>query len=262
MLTLERLSAGYGGRAVVHEINIEVAPGQVVALVGANGAGKSTLLKTISGLLPSLAGQILLDGIPMEGRTPRERVLAGVMHVPEGRQVFADLTIGENLRLGAYAHRGRIGEAGINQRIAQVCERFPVLLERINQPAGTLSGGQQQMLAIARGLMGQPRLLLLDEPSLGLSPLLVAEIFRMVERLRAEGITILLSEQNARMSLAVADHAYVIETGRVVLAGRGEDLLGRSEVIEGYLGVGEAVGTAGDQRHDQLVSRLRENLHR
>ena len=261
MLALQQLSAGYGRRAVVHEIDIDVAPGQVVALVGANGAGKSTLLKAISGLLPSLAGRILLDGIPIAGRTPRERVLAGVMHVPEGRQVFAGLTIGENLRLGAYAHRGRIGDAGVNQRIAQVCERFPVLLERIDQPAGTLSGGQQQMLAIARGLMGQPRLLLLDEPSLGLSPLLVVEIFRMIERLRAEGIAILLSEQNARMSLAIADHAYVIETGRVVLAGRGEELLGRSEVVEGYLGVGKAVGTADDQQHDRLVSRLRENLH-
>ena len=262
MLALRQLSTGYGGRAVVHEIDIEVAPGKVVALVGANGAGKSTLLKAISGLLSSLAGQITLDGIPIERRTPRERVLAGIMHVPEGRQVFAGLTIGENLRLGAYAHRRRIGDAGISQRIAQVCERFPILLERIGQPAGTLSGGQQQMLAIARGLMGQPRLLLLDEPSLGLSPLLVVEIFRMIERLRSEGIAILLSEQNARMSLAIADHAYVIETGRVVVEGDGKELLGRSEVVEGYLGVGKAIGTADNQRHDLLVSRLRENLRR
>jgi branched-chain amino acid transport system ATP-binding protein len=258
MLELRRLSTGYGGRAVVHEIDLAVEPGRIVALVGANGAGKSTLVKAISGLLPPLSGQILLDGIAIERRTPRERVLAGIAHVPEGRQVFAGLTIAENLHLGAYAHRGRIGEAGINERISKVYGHFPVLLERMHQPAGTLSGGQQQMLAIARGLMAQPRLLLLDEPSLGLSPILVAEIFRMIEDLRAEGIAILLSEQNARLSLAVADHAYVIEIGRVALEGRGQDLLGRPEVAERYLGVGKAVGTMGDQRHDQLVAGLRE----
>ena len=258
MIELRRLSTGYGGRAVVHEIDLAVEPGRIVALVGANGAGKSTLVKAISGLLPPLSGQILLDGIAIERSTPRERVLAGIAHVPEGRQVFAGLTIAENLHLGAYAYRGRIGEAGINERISKVCGHFPVLLERMHQPAGTLSGGQQQMLAIARGLMAQPRLLLLDEPSLGLSPILVAEIFRMIEDLRAEGIAILLSEQNARLSLAVADHAYVIEIGRVALEGRGQDLLGRPEVAERYLGVGKAVGTMGDQRHDQLVAGLRE----
>jgi branched-chain amino acid transport system ATP-binding protein len=258
MLEVRRLSTGYGGRAVVHEIDLAVEPGRIVALVGANGAGKSTLVKAISGLLPPLAGQILFDGSAIEQRTPRERVLAGIAHVPEGRQVFAALTVAENLRLGAYAHRGRIGEAGINERISKVCERFPVLLQRLHQPAGTLSGGQQQMLAIARGLMAEPRLLLLDEPSLGLSPILVAEIFRMIDQLRAQGIAILLSEQNARMSLAIADRAYVIETGRVVLAGGGQDLLGRPEVAERYLGVGKAVGATGDQRHDRLVAGLRE----
>jgi branched-chain amino acid transport system ATP-binding protein len=258
MLEVRRLSTGYGGLAVVHEIDLAVEPGRIVALVGANGAGKSTLLKAISGLLPPLAGQILLDGSAIERRTPRERVLAGIAHVPEGRQVFGGLTIAENLRLGAYAHRGRIGEAGINERISKVCERFPVLLERMHQPAGTLSGGQQQMLAIARGLMAQPRLLLLDEPSLGLSPILVVGIFRMIEQLRSEGIAILLSEQNARMSLAIADHAYVIETGRVALAGRGQDLLGRLEVAERYLGVGKAVGAIGDRQHDRIVAGLRE----
>jgi branched-chain amino acid transport system ATP-binding protein len=258
MLEVRRLSTGYGGRAVVHEIDLTVEPGRIVALVGANGAGKSTLVKAISGLLPPLAGQILFDGGAIEQRTPRERVLTGIAHVPEGRQVFAALTVAENLRLGAYAHRGRIGEAGINERISKVCERFPVLLQRLHQPAGTLSGGQQQMLAIARGLMAEPRLLLLDEPSLGLSPILVAEIFRMIDQLRAQGIAILLSEQNARMSLAIADRAYVIETGRVVLAGSGQDLLGRPEVAERYLGVGKAVGATGDQRHDRLVTGLRE----
>jgi branched-chain amino acid transport system ATP-binding protein len=258
MLDVRRLSTGYDGRAVVHEIDLAVGPGQIVALVGANGAGKSTLVKAISGLLPPLGGQILLDGNAIERRTPRERVLAGIAHVPEGRQVFAGLTVAENLRLGAYAHRGRTGEAQIHDRISNVCERFPILLQRMDQPAGTLSGGQQQMLAIARGLMAQPRLLLLDEPSLGLSPILVAEIFLMIEQLRAQGIAILLSEQNARLSLAIADHAYVIENGRVALAGRGQDLLGRSEVAERYLGMGKAVGAIGDRQHDRLVAGLRE----
>jgi len=258
MLEVRRLSAGYAGRAVAHEIDLTVGQGQIVALVGANGAGKSTLVKAISGLLPPLAGQILLDGNAIEQRTPRERVLAGIAHVPEGRQVFAGLTVAENLRLGAYAHRARIGEAEINERISKVCERFPVLLQRIHQSAGTLSGGQQQMLAIARGLMAQPRLLLLDEPSLGLSPILVAEIFRMIEQLRDQGIAILLSEQNARLSLAIADHAYVIENGRVTLAGSGQELLGRPEVAERYLGVGKAVGATADQQHDRLVTGLRE----
>ncbi len=258
MLELKRFSAGYGGRAVAHEIDLTVGQGQIVALVGANGAGKSTLVKAISGLLPPLAGQILLDGNVIEQRTPRERVLAGIAHVPEGRQVFAGLTVAENLRLGAYAHRARIGELEINERISKVCERFPVLLQRIHQSAGTLSGGQQQMLAIARGLMAQPRLLLLDEPSLGLSPILVAEIFRMIEQLREQGIAILLSEQNARLSLAIADYAYVIENGRVTLAGSGQELLGRPEVAERYLGVGKAVGATADQQHDRLVTGLRE----
>jgi branched-chain amino acid transport system ATP-binding protein len=258
MLDVRRLSTGYGGRAVVHEIDLTVEPGKIVALVGANGAGKSTLLKAISGLLPPLAGQILFDGSAIEQRTPRERVLAGIAHVPEGRQVFAALTIAENLRLGAYAQHAAAAEAGIDERIAEVCERFPVLRQRMRQPAGTLSGGQQQMLAIARGLMARPRLLLLDEPSLGLSPILVAEIFRMIEQLRAQGIAILLSEQNARMSLAIADHAYVIEAGRVALAGPGQDLLGRPEVAERYLGVGKAVGGIGDRQHDRLVAGLRE----
>ncbi len=258
MLDIRQLSAGYGGRAVVHEIDLTVDRGQIIALVGANGAGKSTLVKAISGLLPPFAGQILLDGKAIEHCAPRERVLAGIAHVPEGRQVFAGLTVAENLRLGAYAHRGRIGEAEINKRISTVCERFPILLQRLHQSAGTLSGGQQQMLAIARGLMAQPRLLLLDEPSLGLSPILVGEIFRMIEQLRAQGISILLSEQNARLSLAIADHAYVIENGRVTLAGSGQELLGRPEVAERYLGVGKAVGATGDQQHDRLVAGLRE----
>ncbi|MGC2519745.1 MAG: ABC transporter ATP-binding protein [Burkholderiales bacterium] len=258
MLEARKLSAGYGSQAVIHDIDLCVRPGEIVALVGANGAGKSTLLKTISGLLPPRAGSILLDDEDIARRSPRERVQLGIAHVPEGRQVFAGLSIAENLRLGAYAHRGRLGDGVMEKRIAGVCESFPVLLERLRQPAGTLSGGQQQMLAIARGLMAQPRYLLLDEPSLGLSPILVADIFRMIVKLRARGLAILLSEQNARMSLAIADRACVIETGRVALEGTGQELLGRAEVAERYLGVGKAVSTLGEQRHASLVAGLRD----
>jgi len=260
MLEVRQLTTGYGRNAVVHEVSLSVGEGEIVALVGANGAGKSTLLKAISGLLPAHSGQILLDGHRIERSSPRQRVLLGVAHVPEGRQVFAGLSIEENLRLGAYAHRDRLGAGRIRERIDQVCESFPVLLERLHAPAGTLSGGQQQMLAIARGLMAQPKFLLLDEPSLGLSPLLVSDIFRLIQGLRAQGIAVLLSEQNARLSLAIADRGYVIESGRVAMEGRGQELLGRPEVAERYLGVGKAVGVSDDQRHADLVARLRSAL--
>ncbi len=260
MLEVRRLSAGYGGQRVIHDIDLSVGAGEIVTLVGANGAGKSTLLKTISGLLAPRAGSILLEGQDIARRSPRERVQLGIAHVPEGRGVFAGLSIAENLRLGAYVwHRSR-GDDSMGERMAGVCKRFPVLLERLHQPAGTLSGGQQQMLAIARGLMARPRCLLLDEPSLGLSPLLVADIFRLIASLRAQGLAILLSEQNARMSLAIADRAYVLETGRVVLVGAGRELLGRPEIAERYLGVGKAVATLGERRHASLVAGLRARL--
>jgi branched-chain amino acid transport system ATP-binding protein len=258
MLELRALSSGYGSRSVVHEIDLAAGKGEIVALVGANGAGKSTLVKTVSGLLPARGGRILFDGADIAACSPRERVLRGIVHVPEGRQVFAGLSIAENLRLGAWAHRGALDAAGMERRTAKVCAVFPMLLERLREPAGTLSGGQQQMLAIARGLMAEPRLLLLDEPSLGLSPILVGEIFRLIERLREQGTAILLSEQNARMSLAIADRAYVIEGGRVVLEGGGSELLGRPEVAERYLGVGKAVSGSGRERSALLAARLRE----
>jgi branched-chain amino acid transport system ATP-binding protein len=256
VLEVRGLSAGYGGNAVVHGIDLRVGEREIVALVGANGAGKSTLVKALSGLLEPQAGKILFDGEPLERLSPRERVLRGIVHVPEGRQVFSGLSIAENLRLGAWSQRRRLDARALEERMTRVCERFPVLLERLHQPAGTLSGGQQQMLAIARGLMAEPRLLLLDEPSLGLAPLLVTEIFRLVQALRAQGLSILLSEQNARMSLGIADRAYVIETGRVALHGRGEDLLGTPEVAERYLGVGKAVGASGGERGAELARRL------
>jgi len=255
-LEVRGLRAGYGGSAVLHDIDLRVGEGEIVALVGANGAGKSTLVKALSGLIEAQAGEVVFDGEPLSRLSPRERVLRGIVHVPEGRQVFSGLTIAENLRLGAWSQRRRLDARALEERMARVCARFPVLLERLQQPAGTLSGGQQQMLAIARGLMAEPRLLLLDEPSLGLAPLLVMEIFRLVEGLRAQGLSILLSEQNARLSLGIADRAYVIETGRVALEGRGAELLGKPEVAERYLGVGKAVSAAGSERYGELTKRL------
>jgi len=180
--------------------------------------------------------------------------------VPEGRQIIAGLTVGENLRLGAYAKRRDFGEAGIVRRIGDVCRHFPVLTDRLGEIAGNLSCGQQQMLAIARALMAEPQLLILDEPSLGLSPTLIAEIFGLITGLRSRGLGILLSEQNARMSLAIADRAYVIEMGRVVLEGRGQDLLSKSEVAERYLGVGAAAGHRTIARHAALMHGLERIL--
>jgi len=258
MLSVKRLFTGYGGMDVIHGIDIEVGAGEIVALVGANGAGKSTLVKTVSGLLPVRAGEILFEGERVDRLSPKARVLRGIAQVPEGRQVFGGLSVAENLRLGAYVHRHALGGSELEARIREVCARFPVLLERLDTPVVNLSGGQQQMLVIARGLMAKPRLLMLDEPSLGLAPVLVAEIFRLIAGLREQGIAILLSEQNAKLSLAIADRAYVIEMGRVTLAGTGQELLASSEVAERYLGVGHAVSVADAPRHAALVARLKE----
>jgi branched-chain amino acid transport system ATP-binding protein len=258
MLEVKGLFTGYGGMDVIHGIDIEVGAGEIVALVGANGAGKSTLVKTISGLLPVRLGEILFEGERIDRLSPTARVLRGIAQVPEGRQVFGGLTVAENLRLGAYVHRHALSEAAMTARIGEVCERFPVLLERLGEPVGNLSGGQQQMLVIARGLMAKPRLLVLDEPSLGLAPVLVADIFRLIAGLRAQGLSIVLSEQNAKLSLAIADRAYVIEMGRVALSGTGKELLASAEVAERYLGVGHAVGVADMPRHERLVARLKE----
>jgi branched-chain amino acid transport system ATP-binding protein len=255
MLELRGLTAGYGGNPVVHGVDLAVREGEIVALVGANGGGKSTLVKAISGLVAPQAGDIRFDGKPIVRLSPGERVRLGIVHVPEGRQVFAGLSIAENLRLGAWARRSQ-GTRVIDGRMREIAGRFPVLLERLAEPAGTLSGGQQQMLAIARGLMTDPRLLLLDEPSLGLAPLLVVEIFRLIEALRARGIAVLLAEQNARMSLGIADRGYVIETGRVALQGTGRELLARRDIAERYLGMGKAVGAQSAARVEKLATRL------
>ncbi|HET7365264.1 MAG TPA: ABC transporter ATP-binding protein [Burkholderiales bacterium] len=256
MLELRGLSAGYGGNPVVRGVDLTVREGEIVALVGANGGGKSTLVKAVSGLVAPLAGEIFFGGKPIAPLSPRARVRLGIVHVPEGRQVFAGLSIAENLRLGAWARRAQ-GKRAIEERMREIAGRFPVLLERLDEPAGTLSGGQQQMLAIARGLMAEPRLLLLDEPSLGLAPLLVVDIFRLIEALRARGIAVLLAEQNARMSLGIADRGYVIETGRVVLQGTGRELMTRPDIAERYLGVGKAVGAQSAARVAELAARLR-----
>jgi branched-chain amino acid transport system ATP-binding protein len=256
MLELRQIAAGYGGAPVVRGIDLALRPAQIVALVGANGAGKSTLVKAISGVLRLMHGEIHLEGRRIDRMTPSERVLTGIVHIPEGRQVFAGLSIADNLRLGAYTRLHELSTQEIRHRIERVCAPMPLLLQRLEEPAGNLSGGQQQMLAIARGLMSEPRVVLLDEPSLGLSPRLVGEIFRLIERLREQGIAILLSEQNARLSLAIADHGCVIEKGRVVLEGSGAELLGNPEVAERYLGVGASVQALGEERQRAMAQRL------
>jgi len=260
MLELKRVSTGYEAVDVIHDIDLSVKDAEIVALVGANGAGKSTLVKAISGIVPVRRGEISLDGKRIDTDSPRARVLMGIAQVPEGRQVFSGLTVRENLHLGAYARRASSDVAHLDAAVAKLGDLFPVLLERLDEPAANLSGGQQQMLAIGRGLMAEPRILVLDEPSLGLAPVLVAEIFRLIAGLKNEGRGILLSEQNARLSLAIADRAYVIENGRVALSGTGEELLHNPEVAERYLGVGKGVSVANAPRHQQLVARLKDIL--
>ena len=255
MLELRGVSAGYGTGPVVWDLDLSVRHGEIVTLIGANGAGKSTLVKTVSGLLPPMTGQVLLNGQRIDTMSTGARVRLGVAHVPEGRQVFAGLTVAENLRLGAYAHRGTEDRAAVESRIGAVCERFPVLADRMGEVVGNFSGGQQQMLAIARGLMSNPSLLILDEPSLGLSPLLVQEVFGLIAGLRVQGISILLSEQNARSALAISDRGYVIESGRVVMSGPAADLLRSPEVAERYLGTGSV--SAALSGHQSMAQSIR-----
>jgi branched-chain amino acid transport system ATP-binding protein len=233
MLTVGGLRAGYGKVEVLHDVGLAVAPGRIVALIGANGAGKTTLLKTISGLIRPVAGTIAFEGRDIARRPAHKIVALGISHVPEGRAILRRMSVVENLRMGAYVR----SDSEVENDIAGAMARFPVLAERRHQPAGTLSGGEQQMLAIARALVARPRLLLMDEPSLGLAPKLVTGIFHTLRQLRDEGKTILLVEQNARQALQVADHAYVMERGRIVLAGTGASLLDTPEVQRTYLGL-------------------------
>ncbi len=232
VLAVEEVSAGYGSVEVLHRVSLSVGEGQIVTLIGANGAGKTTLLRTVSGLLRPRTGQIRLRGAAIGGAGPDRIVAGGIAHVPEGRQVLARMTVVENLRAGAYHRRDR----AVERDLAAMLERFPVLRERRAQVAGTLSGGEQQMLAIARGLMSQPRLLMLDEPSLGLAPIIVQRIFGIIQELNARGVPILLVEQNAHLALEVAHWGYVLETGRIVKDGRADALLGDEALRRAYLG--------------------------
>jgi branched-chain amino acid transport system ATP-binding protein len=234
VLTLAGVSAGYGDLLAVRDVSLTVGPGECVALIGANGAGKTTTLRAITGLLPVRAGRIALDGRPLAGLDPRRVVELGVAHVPEGRQVFPSLSVRENLEMGARAPAARAARRG---SLEEVFALFPRLRERARQLAGTLSGGEQQMLAIGRGLMARPRLLLLDEPSLGLAPLAVRAIFEIVESVNRRGTTILLVEQNVRRALAACHRAYVIENGEIALSGSRDELLRSDHVRQAYLGV-------------------------
>jgi branched-chain amino acid transport system ATP-binding protein len=234
MLRLEGVTAAYGPILALRGISLEVEAGTVVTLLGANGAGKTSTLRVISGLLRPQAGTVEFEGVRIEGLSPDQIVRLGIVQVPEGRQLFANLSVRENLELGAYLRRDR---AGIRQDLERVFSYFPILAQRQKQAAGSLSGGEQQMLAIGRGLMARPRLLLLDEPSLGLAPLVTREIFRIVRLLNEqEGITVLLVEQNARLALDIARRGYVLETGRVVLSDLAENLRRNEEVRRSYLG--------------------------
>jgi branched-chain amino acid transport system ATP-binding protein len=233
LLTVSGLSVHYGAICALHEVSFDLNPGEIVTLIGANGAGKSTTLRAISGLVRSSAGGIAFAGQETTS-LPAHRVAGlGIAHVPEGRRPFANLTVRENLRLGAYLVKDR---RRIDDSLERSFKSFPRLKERLNQPAGTLSGGELQMLAMARGLMAQPKLLLLDEPSMGLSPLLVREIFSIIREINREGTTVLLVEQNAFMALSIAHRAYVLETGRVVLSGPAGQLRDDPKVKSAYLG--------------------------
>jgi len=256
-LELHALSAGYGPVEVVHEISLTVGPGQIVTLIGANGAGKSTLVKTISGIVPARSGTITYEGRRIDTLPPSARVAMGIAHVPEGRQVFAGLTVAENLQLGGYAIARSRSADEANRKLQAVFAKFPMLQARMGDPAGNLSGGQQQMLAIARGLMADPKLLILDEPSLGLAPIIVREIFALIGALREQGLGILLSEQNASLSLAISDHGHVIENGCVTLSGTGAELLQSSEVAERYLGVGAGPHYGTSDEDAELANQLR-----
>jgi len=237
LLEVSGLSARYGPVHALRDVSLEVRAGELVALIGANGAGKSTLLRAIAGLLAPTAGRVVLGGRDVTGDTPETMLRAGVALVPERRRIFGDLTVRDNLELGGYAlPRGRDFASRLASGVEAAYDRFPVLRQRSGQLAGTLSGGEQQMLAIGRALMTRPRLLLCDEPSLGLAPLIVREIMRLLAALREAGTTILLVEQNARLALRFADRAYVLEVGRVALSGGSADLLADDQLKAAYLG--------------------------
>jgi branched-chain amino acid transport system ATP-binding protein len=236
LLKIRNLQTFYGRIRVLDNVSLSVKPGEIVTLIGANGAGKSTMLNCISSLIPSREGEILFQGQRINGQPPEAIVRLGICQIPEGRQIFQPLTVLENLELGAYLRFGRRERSSIKQDLNMVFSLFPLLSERSNQISGTLSGGEQQMLAIGRALMSRPKLLLLDEPSMGLAPRLVVDIFHTISRLRHEGLTILVVEQNARAALKIADRGYVLETGRIILQGSAAELLEDHDVKRAYLG--------------------------
>jgi branched-chain amino acid transport system ATP-binding protein len=233
LLRLEGVYAAYGPITALRGLDLEVKEGELVCLLGANGAGKTSTLRTISGLLRPTQGRVVFAGRDIHGHEPAEILELGIAHCPEGRRVFPHLTVDENLEMGAYVRRDR---RAIGDDLERVCEHFPILRERRRQMAGTLSGGEQQMLAIGRALMARPRLILFDEPSLGLAPTVVETTFRIIADIRRAGTTVLMVEQNAYLALRMADRGYVMETGRIVLAGRAADLLGNDHVRRAYLG--------------------------
>lgn len=233
LLEVTGLEVFYGVIQAIKGISFEVSQGEVIALIGANGAGKTTTLQTITGLIPSKAGKIVYDGKDITKIPGHKLVSMGVAHVPEGRRVFAQLSVLQNLKLGAYT---RNDKNELEETLKKIYARFPRLEERKNQPAGTLSGGEQQMLAMGRALMSRPRIILMDEPSMGLSPIFVNEIFDIIREVSEGGTTVLLVEQNAKKALAIADRAYVLETGKIVLDGKAEDLLNDDSVKKAYLG--------------------------
>jgi branched-chain amino acid transport system ATP-binding protein len=236
MLRILNLEAGYGSLHVLKGISLHVLPGEAVAIIGANGAGKTTLLKSIAGILKSRSGTILFNKKEIHRQSPEQIVKAGCSLVPEGRHVFGTMTVKENLILGAYHRKHTSSSADIAANMEEIYDMFGILRERENQLAGTLSGGQQQMLAIGRALMSKPKLLMMDEPSLGIAPLAVKDIYKTIVRLKQNGLTILLVEQNARMALATADRGYVFETGQIVLEGTARQLSDNPEVQRAYLG--------------------------
>jgi branched-chain amino acid transport system ATP-binding protein len=234
VLQVERLECRYGKVAAVHDLTIEVRQGELVVLIGANGAGKTTTLRAISGLMTPAAGTIRFEGADVTGASARRMLALGIAHCPEGRRVFPQLTVRENLEMGCYL---RSDKDGIERDMTRLFERFPILRERSEQAAGTLSGGEQQMLAISRALMSRPKLALFDEPSLGLAPSMVAQTFDIIRQIRAEGVTVVMVEQNAFAALELCDRAYVLEQGRVTKSGTGPELLDDPDVRNAYLGV-------------------------
>jgi len=233
LLEIKNLDVYYGDVQVLREVSMRVEEGTIVALVGANGSGKTTLLKTISGLMSPRQGEILLEGQPLHNLKPKDIVDSGIIHVPEGRRLFSSLTIYENLRLGAYIPRSR---AHFNDSLERVYTLFPIMKNRHDQKAGSLSGGEQQMLAIGRAIMARPKILMMDEPSLGLSPILVQTIFNLITTLNEQKTTILLVEQNIHQTLKIAHHGYVLKIGKIVISGPGSELLANDEIWEAYIG--------------------------